>query len=305
MVAAGPSLSRARGLVALMVLAVPCRSWLGAAGLPHRRPAVVERRAASATLGKPHTMMAATTIGGHAVVRREAAIAGGDPIWAYATRLGVPPAEGCVSHDVLAAQIWPASRVVAFEIDAIVRAAEAGRGDDRRVGSTGGVTMCELGSGSGLISLAAAKVGCVDVIATDVDQLSPSLIATAAAEQGLAGAISTRYLDLTASAGGGDPLPSADVFVMADVFVTDTVAFGAAARAWEALERGSMVVVAAQGDRSCRGSFLDRLRDSAPAWAQAEGPVRTALEGGWGVPQYASTGPLVLRDVDEADVAYF
>lgn len=233
-------------------------------------------------------------------------MADGDPIWAFATRLGVCSAKDALEHDILACQIWPASRVVAFEMGTIVRAAEAGRGDNRRRkdGSSGGVTMCELGSGSGLISLAAAKVGCVDVIATDVDQLSPSLIATAAAEQGLADAISTRYLDLTATAEGGYPLPPADVVVMADVFVTDAVAFGAAARAWEALERGSMVVVAAQGDRSCRGSFLNRLRDTAPAWAQSQGPVRTALERGWVVPQYASAGPLVLRDVDEADVTY-
>lgn len=243
------------------------------------------------------------TIGGHPVVPRQAQLDGGGSLWAYSTRLGEPAArEGSVKHDILAAQVWPASRVVAYEMQQLLSASRrrqycgdvgAGAGDEEK-----SVVCLELGAGSGLISLAAAKLG-AHAICSDVDELSPLLVQEAAAKQGLS--VTTRFLDVTAKP-EEDPLPPADIVVMADIFVSDQVAMGAAARVWEALERGAMAVVAAQGDRSCRESFLRRLRETAPTWADE--PTSAALDGGWLVPEFYGDSPLVLRHVEESDVVY-
>lgn len=228
-----------------------------------------------------------TVIGGHTCRRIAAQLPGGGDLFAYATRLGVAVTDPhkAICHDILAAQVWPASRALAYEIPRLTH--EAGS----HFGHT--PTFCEFGGGGGLVSLAAAREGC-DVLCTDVDELSPLLVRAAADVQGLT--VRTAPTDLTA-----DPIaiPSADLYVMADVFVTNDVAVGAARCCWAALQRGSWVVVAAQQDRVCRVTFLEQLRAMAPVDISSQ--LRSVLARGW-VPN--ASGPLGLFDVDESTVKY-
>lgn len=257
----------------------------------------------------------AAVVGGYAVTRRLAKLSNKDSLFAFSVKLGAPPAADAMRHDVLAAQVWPASRAVAFEMQTIVREAEAAFCDQSRP-----LQVLELGSGSGLAGLAAAKFG-AEVLCTDVDKLSPLLIGAAASEQGLA--VKTAHLDLLDSEPA--PLPSADLLVLADVFVTTDVAEGAARRCWEALSRGSWVIAASQGDRSCRGAFLEHLRRTIRSEEarsttiippQQSEAIRRALEQGWTDVCMTSPTivdddgggrrlqPLILWDVDELSVKY-
>ncbi len=120
-------------------------------------------------------------------------------------------------------------------------------------GSLAGKTVLELGAGTGLCSLAAARRG-ARVIATDEDDAALTLLAIAAAAQGLD--ISVQRLDVFDDA----PLPAADVVVMADVMYEPGLALGMARRAAEALGQGARVLVSDPG-RAFRSIFEGLLEE--------------------------------------------
>lgn len=94
--------------------------------------------------------------------------------------------------------------------------------------------VLELGTGCGIVALTCAKLGARSVLATDVDRAALRRVTAANAS------IATRAFDVQSD----DPLPPCDLLVAADVAYTSTLAAALAARASQALARGSPVVLA-------------------------------------------------------------
>jgi predicted nicotinamide N-methyase len=115
-----------------------------------------------------------------------------------------------------------------------------------------GRTLLELGAGTGIVSLVAAKRG-ARVLATDVDDTSLALVDAAAARQGTP--IETRRFDIFSA----EPLPQADVVIAADLLYEEPLAAALARRTIEARARGSDVVVGDPG-RTFRARFEADLR---------------------------------------------
>ncbi len=119
-----------------------------------------------------------------------------------------------------------------------------------------GLRVFEVGCGCGLCGVVAAVRG-ADVVCSDVDDAVFDAVAAAAADAGVAARVSTRVFDMR----GAEPLPDADLVVIADVLYEPELAAAAARRALEAWRRGSVVVVG-DPDRAGRVAFLALLRDA-------------------------------------------
>ena len=212
-----------------------------------------------------------------------------------------------VHSDVLAAQIWPAARLLAYDIlDTLLEieplvlplSPAAASAVSSCAQEPPILRLCELGAGSGLVGLSAARASqylqhqrcqqpkqhdgspqmraAWEVLLTDVDPLAPMLSEAAAHDMGLdPSLVRTARADLLRSAADGAPLPGAHLYVLADVFVDDEVARGAARRCAEALASGALVLVAAQADRSCRETFLAHLRSIAQDAEATSAPCRS------------------------------
>jgi predicted nicotinamide N-methyase len=154
----------------------------------------------------------------------------------------------------LATQVWPSSRLAAAALQKYMDPAWV---------------VCEFGCGPGLPSLAAAKLGATRVVATDIDSFALELVEEAAAQQRLAN-IETSYFDLTANK---EPLPTADLYLLSDVFESGRVARGAAHFTDKALDAGARVWVFAQTDRAQRDDYLKELcliRNSSISWNEMD-----------------------------------
>lgn len=194
------------------------------------------------------------------------------------------------SSNFLATQVWPASRVAS---DMICKHLPALQINKRKVGEEGTVfTMCELGCGPGLPSLtAAARTKPISVISTDIDGTALKMVKLAGEHQNLDN-LSTQIFDMTDNT---LTLPSADLYVLSDVFENNAVARGAAKFTHDALSRGKYVWVFAQYDRAQRDTFVEELtllmKDESPIFSLSwDSQFRDEL--------------LWLCDVDENNVSY-
>ena len=148
-------------------------------------------------------------------------------------------------HDSLASTFWPAGVPLARLL--------------ARMQGLGGATVLELGCGTGLCSLCAASIGAGDVLASDVEPVSLRLVEAARDAQlgafpGLA-SLRTGSFDVLSSI---DELPSVQVLIVSDLFVTSELARAVARRVASAVQRG-VVVLAVDPGRSSRADFLDEL----------------------------------------------
>ena len=140
--------------------------------------------------------------------------------------------------------------------------------------------MCELGCGPGLPSLTFAdmvsrdgrRLGQLRVWATDLDEFALRLVEQAANDQSIA--LATQRFDLVQD----QPLnlPKADLYLLADVFESTSVALGAAQCTANVLQNGASVWVFAQSDRVQRETYLHELRallqDPLLAWQPMDQP---------------------------------
>eukprot|EP00521_Asterionellopsis_glacialis_P016981 CAMPEP_0195307270 /NCGR_PEP_ID=MMETSP0707-20130614/37632_1 /TAXON_ID=33640 /ORGANISM="Asterionellopsis glacialis, Strain CCMP134" /LENGTH=254 /DNA_ID=CAMNT_0040371517 /DNA_START=307 /DNA_END=1072 /DNA_ORIENTATION=- len=125
-----------------------------------------------------------------------------------------------------------------------------------------GLTVLELGAGTGLVSISAALGGAKRVIATDYEDIPLALLSYAAKNLNPTSAlpietIETSNLDMCAY---DDPLPEADIVVCADVMYEPKTGKAVAVRVVEALERGSRVLVGDSPGRAGRPAFMEELR---------------------------------------------
>ena len=132
----------------------------------------------------------------------------------------------------------------------------------RMIKSKDSFRVCELGCGPGLPSIAAASVfmeekkGNMEVLATDLDPLAVEMVRKAADDQGFGkGVFRCGIFDLESRG----ELPPADLYVLSDVFETNSIAVHSAYHVAEAVKEGKQVWVFAQADRIQREAFLDEL----------------------------------------------
>ena len=149
-----------------------------------------------------------------------------------------------LDSDPYAAILWPSAVAAAARMAALVR-----KGD----------IVLDLGAGTGLGALTAARCG-ARAIALDHDPFARAVVAAAATMQ---------ELDVEVSAfdvRSHDPLPAADIVVIADLLYELELAHAAARRTREALAAGAKVVI---GDpaRYGRTEFQRLLGDAGIAVA--------------------------------------
>ena len=153
--------------------------------------------------------------------------------------------------------LWPAASAVANHLIS-PRAT-----DDKK--DIGQQTLLELGTGTGLVALAAARAGYNKVLATDYEAVPLKLLEYAAAklngEDDLNSKIRTSRLDICAF---DTPLPIADVVCAADIMYEPKTGRATAHRVVEALKRGSRVVIGCSPGRPGRPAFLEELRTLVP-----------------------------------------
>jgi len=120
-----------------------------------------------------------------------------------------------------------------------------------------GISILELGTGTGLISLAASIGGASRVIATDYEQLPLEILdyAQKKLNEGLT-PIELVNLNICDSK---TLLPPADIVVAADIMYEPSTGRAMAQRAFEALQRGSRVLVGDSPGRPGRAAFLEEL----------------------------------------------
>lgn len=174
--------------------------------------------------------------------------------------------------DPYAGILWPAAVAVATELAGDVAPGER---------------VLDLGAGTGLCALAAARLG-ARAIALDHDPFALELVRHAARLQALD--VETRRFDLA----GAEPLPPADLVLLADLLYEPALARAAARRIAEVVRRGSRVLIGDPG-RFSRDVFLSALADNDlhPVFTD----VHVHLPGGerGGIVGVARLGPAAPR----------
>ena len=170
--------------------------------------------------------------------------------------------------DPYGAVLWPAAWAVARHILESTTSKKQQQGssskDDNSNGDNDdpplkGLTILELGTGTGLVSLAAALGGADKVIASDYEEVALSLTRYAAdtfLPSFLDDRIETKIVDMCDQT---MPLPPADIVVAADVMYEPRTGIALAHRVKEAIDRGSRVVVGDSPGRAGRPNFLKTL----------------------------------------------
>lgn len=146
--------------------------------------------------------------------------------------------------DPYGAVLWPAASAIANHLL-------------KNCAPLSGLTILELGTGTGLVSIAAAIGGAGRIIATDYESVPLKLTAYAAKKlNGNSLTIETSLLDMCDES---IPLPPADIVVAADVMYEPITGTAVAHRTVEALRRGSRVLVGDSPGRAGRPAFLVEL----------------------------------------------
>lgn len=169
--------------------------------------------------------------------------------------------------DPYGAVLWPASSAVSDYIMTNM--------------SVKGLTILELGTGTGLCALTAALGGASKVLATDYEDIPLRLLEYAAEVVNCKGTpdkygsgdgseeerrsrlsvIETGYFDIC---NHSVPLPKADVVIAADIMYEPKTGVAAAIRTVEALKAGSRVVIGCSPGRPGRPHYIQKLRELLP-----------------------------------------
>ena len=150
--------------------------------------------------------------------------------------------------DPFGGRLWPSALAAAIDLSDIAYVVRNGSLSDLRV--------LELGAGIGVPSLTAAALG-ADTRATDITELSLSLLAKGAAQQDFEGAMETQLLDIMDE---DQALPSCDLIISADMLYSIKLAEALAARCAEAYHRdGAGIIVTSPPGRVGEGRFLAAL----------------------------------------------
>ena len=181
------------------------------------------------------------------------------------------------SGDPYGAVLWPAASAVSDHLLTTVS-------EELPTKSLEGLTILELGTGTGLCALSAALGGAKRVIATDYEDVPLRLLEFAMehincdASSGEVGSgvdanadVDTRRLKLSCIETGifdickhEVPLPKADIVIAADIMYEPKTGIAAAIRAVEALRAGSRVIIGCSPGRPGRPYFTEKLKELLP-----------------------------------------
>lgn len=157
--------------------------------------------------------------------------------------------------DVYGSVLWPSASAVANYVLSEIRPFE----------DWSNTTILELGTGSGLVSIAFARSGAIKVIASDYESVPLRLLKYAESHLNPSELepcnVETLILDICDM---DVALPEADLVVAADVMYESTTGEAMAHRTVEALKRGSRVVVGCSPGRPGRPAFVDELKRLQP-----------------------------------------
>ena len=158
--------------------------------------------------------------------------------------------------DPYGAVLWPASSAVAEQLL-------------ERYSELQGLTILELGAGTGLVSIVAAMAGASRVMATDYEPIPLTLLEYAAEHlnkfnndkdgtpKELMSIVETFHFDMCDE---DTPLPRADIVVAADIMYEPHTGKAMARRAFEALHQKSRVIIGDSPGRPGRPAFLKELK---------------------------------------------
>lgn len=139
-----------------------------------------------------------------------------------------------------------------------------------------GLTVLELGTGTGLCAMAAALGGASKVVATDYEEIPLRLLEYAVDHvnnikregrgededrRSKLSVIETRFFDIC---NHNVPLPRADVVIAADIMYEPKTGIAAAIRTVEALKAGSRVVIGCSPGRPGRPYYGEKLKELIP-----------------------------------------
>jgi|AntRauTorckE5430_2_1112549.scaffolds.fasta_scaffold00433_6 predicted nicotinamide N-methyase len=173
------------------------------------------------------------------------------------------------SGDPYGAVLWPAASAVSDYLTTIVSEEFPSR-------SLKGLTILELGTGTGLCALSAALGGATRVIATDYEEIPLRLLEYAVehvncddgngeidrdARRLRLASIETGIFDICKH---DVPLPKADIVIAADIMYEPMTGIATAIRAVEALNAGSRVIIGCSPGRPGRPYFTDKLKQLLP-----------------------------------------
>lgn len=165
--------------------------------------------------------------------------------------------------DPYGAVLWPAASAIAsFLMTNMSLPLSAKDSTTNATRPLEGLSILELGAGTGLVSIAASLAGASRVLATDYESVPLQLLDFAATNLNSkrdvdATPITTALLDLCDYE--ITPLPEADLVVAADIMYEPVTGRAMARRAVEALKRGSRVLVGDSPGRAGRPAFLEEL----------------------------------------------
>ena len=156
-------------------------------------------------------------------------------------------------EDPYGAVLWPSARLVSEHILSIFSKEELSR-----------MTILELGTGTGLVSLSAALGGAKDVIATDYNPLTLSILEKAIEVNNIdKGCISTSLFDVKALE--AQALPKCDLMLVADLLYEPATAVAVAKRVDEAIRiHNAKVIIGDSPNRPGRAHLIETLRDLLP-----------------------------------------
>jgi predicted nicotinamide N-methyase len=122
-----------------------------------------------------------------------------------------------------------------------------------------GKRVLELGTGTGLVAMAAAMGGASSVLATDYNSFALSLLEKAATLQKVPpGILKTQFLDVKDES---KELPPADIVLVADMLYDPSLAVAVGKRVCEAYNRGSRVIVGNSPQRPGTVNFLRTVKE--------------------------------------------
>lgn len=158
--------------------------------------------------------------------------------------------KGAPVEDPYGAVLWPSAKLVANTILSKYRREELEA-----------MTVVELGTGTGLVSIITALAGCKNVMATDFNPLPLSLLQRAAELNGVgAGIIKTQLFDVKAME--EQRMPQCDLLLVADMLYEPATAVAVAHRVAEAVQtHGARVIVGDSPNRPGRPHFLATLKE--------------------------------------------
>ncbi len=171
------------------------------------------------------------------------------------------------SGDPYGAVLWPAASAVSdYLLTTIV--------EERLSKSLEGLSILELGTGTGLCALAAALGGASKVLATDYEPVPLKLLEYASGIVNCQATeidseddvriklsrIETGLFDIC----GDDPLPPADFVIAADIMYEPKTGVAAALRTVEALKAGSRVIIGCSPGRPGRPHYISKLKELLP-----------------------------------------